>query len=184
LTTTSSGFCDQPLFLLGEVDVAQRHFLLEEIEALLEELELFLVLRLVGLPHHQLELFHPALRDAVVGQDELGFHRGDVASRVEGTLDVWDGLVRESANDVGERAGGAQLIQRQGTGGLALFHTGQVEILDGSRRGLLRLVHPAERPDARVRNLGDADLGFAPGAVGRRCRAGGKPKSPIFMGAP
>ena len=103
----------QPLDLVvGEGEAAKRRLLLERGEAFLERRQVLLVLVLVGLLDRELQLLDALLGDRVIGQDQLGLHRGRIAGGVDRPFDVRDRLVLEGAHHVRQRIDGAELLER------------------------------------------------------------------------
>ena len=137
-----------------------------------EERALGHVLRLVRLLDVGLEPLEAPLHGAEVGEDELELEHLRVAPGVDRAVGVGGRLRLEGAHHVHERVHPAQGGQVHERRPLALRDAGDVHVLDGGERLLLRLEDLGQAVDARVGDAGDAQRAL-PGA--RPAAAAGVP---------
>ena len=103
-----------------------------------------------------------------VGEDELELEHLRVAQGVDRAVGVGDGVRLEGAHHVDEGVHPAQRRQVHEGRALALGDAGDVHVLDGGERPLLRLEDLGEAVDAGVGDAGDADARLGPAARRRR----------------
>src|SRR5581483_4429694 len=126
----------------------------------LQELKFFFQFRRL----HLLEIFFQALQTffdlTEIADHEVEFDVLDIAQRIDGT-DVWNGVVFEGANHVGERVHRAQVAEESTFLERFLADRSEIDVLDGGMGQLFWAVHGGKAVKTVVGNFGDADVGFA-----------------------
>ena len=105
------------------------------------------------------EAVEPALDQRVVGEDELEVDGVHVAQRIDAAVRMRNLGVLESAHDVQQRVHRLQLREVEALRPFALGDARNVDVFDRRRGVLLRVEQVAQRGEARIGDLGDAQVG-------------------------